>query len=339
MDENLQSIVVSTRIRFARNLAGYPFPHKLDQRQAKEIAELLKIPLEQADDFQFSYTDEMPLPELELLKENYLISQKLIDNRDISALFINPDETMCVMVNEEDHIREQYCATGFCLWKAYEYVGGIDDLIGDCLRFAYDEKLGYLTACPTNLGTGMRASVMLFLPGITKCGMLAELSARIKAMGLTIRGVYGEGSQAEGYMYQVSNEVTLGFDEKRILKEVQDAVVKIAEVEVRARKELYTTDPVGVSDGCGRAYGILTNCRKISYGEFLQLMATLKTGVFMGLYKMTNISDLDELIISMRESNIRRYFAGELTAETVDEQRAQKVRQKIKELVFDRNEE
>jgi protein arginine kinase len=335
MDDNLQSIVVSTRIRFARNLAGYPFPHKLNKQQAREIAELMKIPLEEADDFQFSYTKDMPSSERELLKENYLISQKLIDNREISALFINPDETMCVMVNEEDHVREQYCATGYCLWKAYEYVSGIDDLIGDCLQFSYDQKLGFLTACPTNLGTGMRASVMLFLPGITKCNMLSELSARIRAMGLTIRGVYGEGSQAEGYMYQVSNEVTLGFDEKRILKEVQDAVVKIAEVEVRARKELYSTDPVGVEDECCRAYGILTNCRKISYSEFLQLIAALKTGVFMGLYKMTNIAELDELIISMRESNIRRYFAGDLTPQAVDEQRAQKVRQKIRSLLSD----
>jgi protein arginine kinase len=165
--------------------------------------------------------------------------------------------------------------------------------------------------------------------------MLAELSARIKAMGLTMRGVYGEGSQAEGYMYQVSNEVTLGFNERRILEEVRDAVVKIAEVEVRARRELYNTDPLGMEDECGRAYGILTNCRKISYGECLQLIATLKTGVFMGLYKMTNISELDELIISMREANIRRYFAGKLEAEMVDEQRAQKVRQKIKALVSD----
>lgn len=338
MDENLQSIVVSTRIRFARNLAGYPFPHKLQPKQAKEIAELLKIPLERADDFEFFYTSEMPKEEQKLFKANYLISQKLIDNGDISALFINADETMSVMVNEEDHIREQYCASGFCLKKAYDYIGKIDDRIGECLQFSYDEKLGFLTACPTNLGTGMRASVMLFLPGITRCGMLAELSARIKAMGLTMRGVYGEGSQAEGYMYQVSNEVTLGFNEKRILQEVQDAVVKIAEVEVRARKELYTTDPVGVADECGRAYGILTNCRKISYGEFLQLISTLKTGVFMGLYKMTHISDLDELILSMRESNIRRYFAGELTAEAVDEQRAQKVSQKIKSLVLDNNE-
>lgn len=336
MDENLQSVVVSTRIRFARNLAGYPFPHKIrDKRLAREIAELLKIPLEQADNFRFSYTNEMSQSDLDLLKENYLISQKLISNRDISAVFINPDETMSVMVNEEDHVREQYCATGFCLLKAYEYTSEIDDVIGECIRFAYDQELGYLTACPTNLGTGMRASVMLFLPGITKCKMLPELSARIKGMGLTIRGAYGEGSKTEGFMYQVSNEVTLGFDEKTILKEVQNAVIKIAEVEVRARKEMYTADPTGVRDTCGRAYGILTNCIRIGYDEFIKLISELKLGVFMGLYKMFQISDLDELIISMRESNIRRYFAGPLTDEEVNVQRAEKIRERIRELVSD----
>lgn len=334
MDVNLQGVVVSTRIRLARNLANYPFPHKIKKREsAYEIAELLKIPLQHVGDFDFFYIHEKSEQELELLKENYLISQKLIDNRDIAAVFIDADEKMSVMVNEEDHLREQYYAEGFCLMKAYEYISGIDDIIGECIRFAYDDELGYLTACPTNLGTGMRASVMMFLPAISRSGMISELSAYVKSIGLTIRGVYGEGSGAEGCMYQISNEVTLGFDEGTILREVHDAVVKIVETEIRARKELYAEDPLEIQDVCGRAYGILTNCRRLSYAEFVRLIADLKMGVCMGLFHMEKISALDDLIFSMRNYNIRRYFATDITQKEVDEMRAQKVRDRISALV------
>lgn len=333
--DSLESVVISTRIRLARNLADYPFPHKLikNREAAREIVDLLELPLNHIDSFQRFYLDEADEERLSLLKENYLISQSLIDHKGISAVYINQSETVSVMVNEEDHLREQYYTKGFQLYKAYEYLSGIDDLIGDCVQLAYDDRLGFLTACPTNLGTGLRASVMLFLPAMTRRGMLRELMEHMRRLGMTVRGVYGEGSSVEGYMYQISNEITLGPSEREILELVYDAVYKIAESEVRARKEMYADDPVGVRDACGRAYGVLTNCARLSYGEFLRLMADFKMGVSLGIYEVNKISELDDLVIGMRDSNIMRFFTGRLSGEELCVYRAEYVQKRLKEIL------
>lgn len=332
--DSLESVVISTRIRLARNLAEYPFPHKLknDEKQAREIAELLELPLKHIDDFQRFYLNETDEEQLALLKENYLISQSLIDHKEIAAVYINPSETVSVMINEEDHLREQYYTKGFQLYKAYEYLSGIDDVIGDCVKLAYDDEFGFLTACPTNLGTGLRASVMLFLPALTRRGMLRDLVEHMRRLGMTVRGVYGEGSGVEGYMYQISNEITLGPSEREILQLVYDAVYKIAETEVRARKEMYADDPVGIRDACGRAYGVLTNCAKLEYGEFLRLMADFKMGVSLGIYETEKISELDDLVIGMRDSNIMRFFTGRLSKSELSVYRAEYVQKKLKEI-------
>lgn len=331
----LESVVISTRIRLARNLADYPFPHKLLTRkaQAREICDLLELPLRHIDDFQRFYLDEADEEQLSLLKENYLISQSLINHKDISAVYINRPETVSVMINEEDHLREQYYTKGFQLYKAYEYLSGIDDVIGDCVKLAYDDKLGYLTACPTNLGTGLRASVMLFLPAMTRRGMMRELMEQMRRKGMTVRGVYGEGSTAEGYMYQISNEITLGPSEQEILEVVYAAVYTIAETEVRARKEMYEADPVGLRDVCGRAYGVLANCARLDNAEFLRLIADLKMGVSLGIYEVNKMSELDDLIIGMRDSNIMRFFTGRLTKEELCVYRAEYVQKRLKEIL------
>ena len=333
--DNLESTVISTRIRLARNLRNYPFPHTLkDKKQSREIAELLQLPLEQIDDFRLFYLDQTDEDELEMLKENYLISPALIHNRDISAVYINKDENVSIMVNEEDHIREQYFIKGFHLLKGYEYLNGIDDVIGDCVQFAYDERWGYLTACPTNLGTGMRASVMLFLPAITKQPeLLHALKQHMKKQGLTVRGVYGEGSEADGYMYQISNEITLGPSEQQILDEVGEAVCKIAEAEIHAREEMCARSPVAVRDACGRAYGILTNCAKLNSREFIKLISEFKLGVCMGLYPVDTMSELDDLIVSMRDSNINRFSKENMNREEREIYRAECVQAKLKSLL------
>lgn len=332
--EHLNSVVMSTRIRLARNIEGYSFPHRLkDKKTAREIAEMLAVPLNRIDSFRMYYVDEMSAQERKLFKENYLISQKLIDNSGISALFLNPDDTVSVMVNEEDHLREQYWSTGFCLPKAYQYLSGIDGMIGECVPFAYDRQLGYLTACPSNLGTGMRASVMLFLPALTKRKRMEGVFARARAMGMTVRGAYGEGSPSEGYMYQVSNEVTLGADEETILGEVREETLRLAEMELSARAEDFERDVVGAQDGCCRAYGILTHCERLSYPEFLRLISDLKTGACLGLFDEEKVAGLDELVITMRNSNINRYFETPLDEEALLCRRAKMAGRRIRELI------
>lgn len=215
------SVVVTTRIRLARNFADYPFPNRLKNVvQAREIVRLIAAELKHTDTFDQYDMNNIPPERAAFLKERNLISRDLIENRRISAAFISRDESISVMVNEEDHVREQYFLREYNLEKVYERISGIDDIISESIPFAYDKELGYLTACPTNLGTGLRASVMLFLPALSRKDLMREIMPSLYELGLTVRGSYGEGSGAEGELFQISNELTLGLSEEEILRSV-----------------------------------------------------------------------------------------------------------------------
>ena len=210
MADLIQSIVTSSRVRLARNLAAYPFPEKLRKEQAAEIIEIVGKEIAKAGKFNRYVMKDLPSPTAAYLQEQHWISPALLKNKDIGAAFISKDRDVSVMINEEDHIREQYIFMGYDLFKTYERLSAVDDRILEKINIAYDDRLGFLTACPSNLGTGMRASVMMFLPGLAKSKALEELVPKLKANGMTVRGVFGEGSAAEGYNYQISNERTLG---------------------------------------------------------------------------------------------------------------------------------
>ena len=209
----IKTTVISTRIRLARNFAAYPFPRRMDDAQAEDIVYLVGEGLKQFDEFTKYEIDGLSRQQATLLKERYLISPALLKSKK-GAAFVSDDKAISVMVNEEDHLREQYIYKGFDLYKAYERISGIDDGLAELYDFAFDDKLGYITACPSNLGTGMRASVMMFLPGLTQNGGLKAVLPTLKENGLTVRGTFGEGSTTEGCIYQISNERTLGVSEK-----------------------------------------------------------------------------------------------------------------------------
>lgn len=333
--ENLEKTVISTRIRLARNLSGYPFPHRLNAKTAKEIVGLLRLPLSSMEEYSLYFADALSDEQLLAFKENYFISQAFIDHKAISAVYINRDRTVSVMVNEEDHIREQYYMRGYCpLPRAYDYLRGIDETIGDCVKFAFDKRLGFLTACPTNLGTGLRASVMLFLPELSKRSeRFRAVCGEIARMGMTVRGVYGEGSRAEGSMFQVSNEVTLGLEESEILRQVSDVVRNLTETEITLQRERIQKDRVGLEDECFRAYALLTHCRKLDAEEFARLMSTVKLGVSTGVFFADSMGGLDEFIIQMRNSNLDRAFKETLSGETRAIRRAELVRERLPALV------
>ena len=305
--ENIEdATLVSTRIRLARNLDGYPFPsHLKDEKQAKEIIRLVSSGLNRLADFKLYYMDAISDWEANRLKDNHLISPGLIARKRSAAALINDDQSISVMINEEDHLREQCIVKGLHLKHAYDIISEIDNKIGRTIKFAYDEQLGYLTACPTNLGTGMRASVMLFLPAITLNGSMPELVSRISRLGLTVRGIYGEGSDAEGYMYQVSNEVTLGVTEEYIISQVDEVARTICRIEKAERKKLATgKNQIAVKDKCLRAYGIATNCAVMSSGELATLAADIKLGACLGFLPITKVSALDDIVAGMRPYNI-----------------------------------
>ncbi|MCI8343494.1 MAG: ATP--guanido phosphotransferase [Clostridia bacterium] len=300
------SVVVTTRIRLARNFADYPFPNRLKNVvQAREIVRLIAAELKHTDTFDQYDMNNIPPERAAFLKERNLISRDLIENRRISAAFISRDESISVMVNEEDHVREQYFLREYNLEKVYERISGIDDIISESIPFAYDKELGYLTACPTNLGTGLRASVMLFLPALSRKDLMREIMPSLYELGLTVRGSYGEGSGAEGELFQISNELTLGLSEEEILRSVKDAVEKIVEFELREREQMLLDDERGLRDKVLRSYGILTNCATMEEGEFMQRMADVKLGVATKILH-GNMSDLDNLVVAMRPANINR---------------------------------
>ncbi len=300
------SVVVTTRIRLARNFADYPFPNRLKNVvQAREIVRLIAAELKHTDTFDQYDMNNIPPERAAFLKERNLISRDLIENRRISAAFISRDESISVMVNEEDHVREQYFLREYNLEKVYERISGIDDIISESIPFAYDKELGYLTACPTNLGTGLRASVMLFLPALSRKDLMREIMPSLYELGLTVRGSYGEGSGAEGELFQISNELTLGLSEEEILRSVKDAVEKIVEFELREREQMLLDDERGLRDKVLRSYGILTNCATMEEGEFMQRMADVKLGVATKILH-GNMSDLDNLVVAMCPANINR---------------------------------
>ncbi len=302
--EFIQTIVISTRIRLARNFAAYPFPHKMDEAQAEDIVTLVREGLKALDDFTEYNLSGLTEEEAGKLQEKHLISPALLKSEG-SAAFLSTDESISIMVNEEDHLREQYICKGFDLWKAYERISGIDEGLASLYDFAFDDKLGFLTACPSNLGTGMRASVMMFLPALAITGKLKGLLADIAAEGMTVRGAFGEGTIAEGYVYQVSNERTLGWTEAEILKQTSKTTMTLCDAELLAREKLLKTDGEDLKDRCLRAYGVLTNCAILSEEEFLSKMAEVRLGIALGFLEALDEKGFDDFIAEMRSAAFR----------------------------------
>lgn len=323
--DNTCSTVMSTRIRLARNLEGYPFPsHLKSDKQAKEIIRLASSGLSRLEEFRLHYMDGISEDEAQSLIENHLISPALLNNRRRSAVLINHEESISVMINEEDHLREQCIVKGLDLQFAYETMSEVDGCISGTMKFAFDEQLGYLTACPTNLGTGLRASVMMFLPALTINGVMPRIMKSVARLGLTVRGIYGESSAAEGYTYQISNEVTLGVTETEILRGVEEVVLKICKLEETERERLATgVSALDIQDECLRSYGILLNCAKLTTEELIRLAANVKLGAALGYIKNENVANIDELVVKMRPSNIMEAAAKKLTPLERDVYRAQ----------------
>lgn len=330
-----ESVAVSSRIRLARNFRDYPFPGRLicdahAEEQASEIIRLIAAELTSMEDFTLYTMQDVPPEEAALLAERKLISRDLIKNRKISAALISGDESISVMINEEDHVREQYFMKGYDLIRAYERISGIDDIISDSVPFAYDQTLGYLTACPTNLGTGLRASVMLFLPALSRRGELRGAVNMLNRLGLTMRGADGEGSGADGELFQVSNEVTLGLPERELLRGVEQAVGVLVKYELLGRSRMKAEEGVALRDRLCRSLGILTHCALLDEKEFSRRVADLKLGVALGYFGPgpepdDRMQELDSLLIRLRPAGLDHLSGGGLSAEEKNAFRAEYV--------------
>ena len=328
----LDNNIITSRIRLARNVADMPF-RITDNQKCREIIKAVSLALGKSDNFSLYYLSNMTYMQLEAFKERHLISQSLIDNKDRAAVFITSDEKFSIMVHEEDVLREQGVARGLRLHEIYKKLNSIDDLIAKKLNFAFDKRLGYLTACPTNVGTGLRASVMLFLPALTESGKIKSIVKKAERLGLAVRGVYGEGSKADGFMYQVSNEVTLGVSESELVSGVENAVLSLCEAECNEEVEFYGKIKNKTEDECFRALGILSTARILDYKEFLSLAAKVKLGISLKFFDFENPEAIDDLMVAVRPMNLCYRYGIDLTQAERDRLRAEFTRESIIKIV------
>ena len=321
-DQILSDIAVSSRIRLARNVNELAFPTVQGDEKVDEIVKPVYHTLKKVKLCNIYHMGSISEVDANVLREKHLISYDLMQNKRNGSAVISEDETLSVMVNEEDHIREQCLLNGCDLEEGYRILDRIDDMLSEKIDFAFDERYGYITSCPTNLGTGMRASVMMFLPALTITRKITPIINKVSRERITVRGVYGEGSSAEGSMYQVSNQVSLGLAEQDILRHVKNTVLRIGDAERTAREELQKFNGLEIKDRVKRAYGILTNAAKIDSKEFMMLFSDVKLGAALGVLPFAKPELLDEILVKVQPANITKAAGRELSAEERDVYRA-----------------
>ncbi|MBQ9715248.1 MAG: ATP--guanido phosphotransferase [Clostridia bacterium] len=304
MKDMMNKIVVSSRIRLARNIADLPFPHKLEGEQAFGFMKKISDLLQESGNFKAYLMSQMSDVQKRAFVEKHLISLDLTKKNKHGAVIVSDDESISVMLNEEDHIREQSIVKGFDLALAFEKIKKVDQKIIANVPLAYDDTLGFLTSCPTNVGTGMRASVMMFLPSLTKTGKINSLIKALDQKRMTVRGIYGEGSESEGYLYQVSNKISLGFSEEDIIANVSRAVEQICNLEMAESKAIFESNKIAITDKIMRSKGILTNAYVLSTKEFFERFADVKLGVTLGILNCKDVSKLDDFLVGVLPANL-----------------------------------
>ena len=329
-------IVVSSRIRLARNLADFPFISRATDADRTEIERLARERLQSASDSGqldtgLMYVDVGSLEEVDrqFLMERQLISRELSDNRGSRAVAIDPSERVSVMVNEEDHLRIQVMHSGLDLEDALAQADALDDLIEDKLNYAYSDQFGYLTACPTNVGTGIRISVMLHLSGLVLTRQIEKVFRSLQKINLAVRGLYGEGSQALGDFYQVSNQVTLGMSEQELTKKVADVVPVLIDYERQAREFLLRESQETLHDRVSRAFGILRSAQTISTEETLHHLSSLRMGVNLGLIADVEIPTVNKLFVHTQPAHLQKLAGGELDTSERNIERATYLRRHL----------
>ncbi len=326
-------IVVSSRVRLARNLRQCPFPGWAKKAERTQILEQIKPQVEALSEMQDSFSEllqDLSALEKQVLVERHLISREHAAKGIGSAVIMNRKQTLSIMINEEDHLRMQSIRSGLQLKSAFKLVDKVDSTLEAKLDIAYDEKIGYLTACPTNVGTGMRASAMLHLPGLVLSDLINQVIQAVNKIGLAVRGLYGEGTEAMGNLFQISNQTTLGEKEEEIIARLTKVIETIIEKEHDARQVLIQKKPDTFSDQVGRAYGVLTYAHAMTSKEALNLLSVMKLGVDLGAFPEDRRLPIDELFIETQPAHLQKTSQQKLNAEERDFLRAQIIRDRLK---------
>lgn len=295
---NASDTVISTRVRLARNLNGYPFASRLDASGANEIIQKVASPLENAGFRKVLFSDLSPIMATSYVERHY-VSPDFAQKDSPHALFLQEPSGIAVMVCEEDHLRIQCILSGLALDEAYKNALRTEQRLDEDFDFAYSDTLGYLTHCPSNLGTGMRASVMMFLPALSMGGYMDALAGQLSKLGLTVRGLFGEGSGASGCMYQISNQITLGISEEETLQKMKEAIAQITQSEHKARKSIQGDALDRLTDRILRAEGTLRYAHMLSSAEFIRLFADVRLGISMGIVDDLTYDQLTPLLVEV----------------------------------------
>jgi protein arginine kinase len=318
-------IVISSRIRLARNLAEYPFIRRCTEADRQAVEKSFKDAIAAVADWNNLLqveVAELATVDRQLLVERQLISRELSEASGARCVFIDPDETFSLMINEEDHLRMQVMHSGLDMESAWDQINRMDDLLAERVNYAFHERLGYLTACPTNVGTGMRVSVMLHLPALVITQQIEKVFRSLQKMGLAVRGLYGEGSQAMGDFYQISNQITLGRSELDLVKQVGEVIPVIIDYERQARAFLVKESRKDLHDRVSRAYGILCTAQTISSEETLHLLSSVRMGVYLGLIPDLEIPTINKLFIHTQPAHLQKLRGTELPSADRNVERA-----------------
>ena len=326
-------VVLSSRVRLARNLKGFPFPVRTNEQQQTEIIDKcrdafsgenndLESPVRFID---FSVMEDY---EKQAIAERHLISPQMMDASIRRGILLSDDNKLSILLNEEDHIRIQAMEAGFDLEACFEQANKVDDLIEKNLEYAFDEQIGYLTCCPTNAGTGMRASVMVHLPALSISGTVNRVIDSLAQLGMTVRGIFGEGSKATGNIYQISNQLTLGAAEEDIIDKFKQIIGEVIEKEREMRKHLYKAEKFKLEDRLMRSYGMLKYAVIMSSSEAMKRLSEVRFGVELGIIKDVSLEKLNEITYEILPANIIKNYNITDTAER-DLKRAEIIRERM----------
>lgn len=327
------NIVISSRVRLARNLQNMPFPQRLHEKTGLEIINLIKKAWQADDKFLLKDMDWLGFDQLSELDRTILMEKHLVSpghaqsSKSYNGLLVNHDGSISIMINEEDHLRIQCLLPGLQVQECLQQANEVDDILEERLDIAFDEQRGYLTSCPTNVGTGMRASVMLHLPAIAITGQLNQLVHHINQLGMIVRGIYGEGSEATGNFFQLSNQITLGQMEHDIGSNLVAMTRQIVQQEQILRDNLNRHMRIQIEDRVGRAYGVLTNARMITSNEALTHLSDLRLGVDLGIIEDISLSVLNELMVAIRPAHLQRIAGSQMDALSRDVNRAKVIKE------------
>ncbi|WP_077210447.1 protein arginine kinase [Bacillus dakarensis] len=327
-------IVLSSRIRLARNIRNFKFPTVFTSEEASEVIQAVDQSVQSLSNSELGKLELLVMDELQplqkrVLVEKHLISPFLAEHSTLGACLLSENEEASIMVNEEDHIRIQCLYPGLQITEALKLANQIDDAIEQNLDYAFDEEIGYLTSCPTNVGTGMRASVMMHLPGLILTHQLNRIIPAINHLGLVVRGIYGEGSEALGNIFQISNQVTLGKSEDDIVEDLKSVVSQLISEERSAREALAKTSNIQLEDRVFRSYGVLANSRIIETKEAASCLSDVRLGIDMGYIKNISKNILNELMILTQPGFLQQYAGGPLRPNERDIRRASLIRERL----------